>query len=389
MDIDLLPSEKRSLIYFLALYIFLTLIITTLGSTLYYNFQKNIYFLELKPKLSEYAKDVIYRIRKMHQSLGEDLHYPRYSGFKSGIYDVDYVKIFSLLENQRVYLHKTIYKIGNKIHFIKEPDAYYLGAKYVIIEIEDDEMWLNKTLKDILFFSVLFLIFMGILGYFLTILFLKPLKNSLILLDNFIKDTTHELNTPISAILANIETIDKNKIDKSILKKIDRIDIAARTISNIYQDLTFMILNKKIDSKLEKIDLKELILQRVSYFKILAQSKRVSFILNLKENIYIRADKKKISKLIDNLLSNAIKYNKVGGKIYINLQDRYLSIKDSGIGIPKDKVQEIFKRYKRLNKSEGGFGIGLNIVYMIAKEFNISIDIKSKEKEGFEVILRW
>ncbi len=388
MDTNLLPSEKKTLINFLSLYIFLTLIILSLVSFMYYDFQKNLMFSQIRPKLTEYAKDVIHRLKEMHQSLGEDLHYPRYSRFKSAIYDADYIKIFSLLENENVNLNKVIYKTGRKIHFIKEPDAYYLGTKYVIIEVDDNELWLKKVYKNIFIFGLFFIVFMGFIGYFLTKLFLKPMHNSLILLDNFIKDTTHELNTPISAILANIETIDKQNLDKKLKKKINRIEIAARTISNIYQDLTYLIMHKKIKSKIEKINLKDLILQRVSYFKILAQSKKIDFILDLQDS-FLEADKKKISKMIDNIISNAIKYNRVGGKIKIALRKNYISILDTGIGIPKEKIKDIFKRYQRFNSSEGGFGIGLNIVYMIANEFHLKIEIDSEINKGTEVIIKW
>ncbi|WP_281950503.1 sensor histidine kinase [Nitrosophilus kaiyonis] len=384
----MLPSEKKTLINFLSLYIFLTLIILSLVSFMYYDFQKNLMFSQIRPKLTEYAKDVIHRLKEMHQSLGEDLHYPRYSRFKSAIYDADYIKIFSLLENENVNLNKVIYKTGRKIHFIKEPDAYYLGTKYVIIEVDDNELWLKKVYKNIFIFGLFFIVFMGFIGYFLTKLFLKPMHNSLILLDNFIKDTTHELNTPISAILANIETIDKQNLDKKLKKKINRIEIAARTISNIYQDLTYLIMHKKIKSKIEKINLKDLILQRVSYFKILAQSKKIDFILDLQDS-FLEADKKKISKMIDNIISNAIKYNRVGGKIKIALRKNYISILDTGIGIPKEKIKDIFKRYQRFNSSEGGFGIGLNIVYMIANEFHLKIEIDSEINKGTEVIIKW
>ncbi len=389
MGTSLLPSEKKSLKSFLFLYIVLSIIILVLGSMLYYNFQKDLMFSNLRPKLNDYAKSVTNRLRQMHNSLGEDLYYPRFSNFKSAIYDADFDKIFSLIKNENIKFDKEIRKVGKKIHFIKVLDEYYLGTKYLVIEIDDDEKWLNEAFKNITLFGSIYLLFMGFIGYFLTRLFLKPMKNSYMLLDNFIKDTTHELNTPISAILANIETIDKTKLDEKLQKKINRIEIAARTISNLYQDLTYLLLDKKINSKIQKLNLKALIKQRVNYFNILAKSKRVSFILNLDENVYINADAKKISKLLDNLISNAIKYNRVGGKIYITLKDRYLSIKDTGVGISKENINEIFDRFKRFNKSEGGFGIGLNIVYMIAKEFNIDIDIRSKEKIGTEVILRW
>ena len=389
MGTSLLPSEKKSLKSFLFLYIVLSIIILVLGSMLYYNFQKDLIFSNLRPKLNDYAKSVTNRLRQMHNSLGEDLYYPRFSNFKSAIYDANFEKIFSLIKNENIKFDKEIRKVGKKIHFIKVLDEYYLGTKYLVIEIDDDEKWLNEAFKNITLFGSIYLLFMGFIGYFLTRLFLKPMKNSYMLLDNFIKDTTHELNTPISAILANIETIDKTKLDEKLQKKINRIEIAARTISNLYQDLTYLLLDKKINSKIQKLNLKALIKQRVNYFNILAKSKRVSFILNLDENVYINADAKKISKLLDNLISNSIKYNRVGGKIYITLKDRYLSIKDTGFGISKKNINEIFDRFKRFNKSEGGFGIGLNIVYMIAKEFNIDIDIRSKEKIGTEVILRW
>ncbi len=384
-----MPSERKSLLYFLSMYIFLVIIILLLVSALYYNFRKDLMFTQIRPKLAENAKDVIYRIKEMHQSLGADLHYPRFSGFKSAIYDADRVKIFSLLEEEDIRFDKVIYKTGDKIRFIKEPDAYYLGTKYLIIEVLDDERWLRETVRDILTFGGLFLIFTAFLGFFLAKLFIKPMRESFLLLDNFIKDTTHELNTPISAILANIETIDKNEINEKLAKKIHRIEIAARTISNIYQDMSYLLLNKKTVSNIERFDLKELLLQRISYFKILAQSKRVDFVLNIYEEVYIKADRKKMAKLIDNLISNAIKYNKIGGKIYITLKPRLMIIKDTGIGIPKDKINEIFKRYKRFNESEGGFGLGLNIVYMIAKEFGITIEIDSKPDKGTEVRLKW
>ncbi|WP_200763701.1 sensor histidine kinase [Nitrosophilus alvini] len=385
---NLLPIERRTLLAFLSLYTFLTLVILILVSVMYYNFQKDLMLSKTRPKLQEYAKELIYRLKEMHYNFPEDNHYPRYSSFKSAIYDADYVKIFSLLEKENVRFDKSIYKIGDKIHLIKQPDAYYLGTKYVVIEVDDDESWLKETKRNIIFYGSLFLLFMVGLGLFLTKLFLKPMRDTLMLLDNFIKDTTHELNTPVSAILANIETIDKTKLDNKTAKKINRIDIAARTISNIYHDLTFLTLNRAFESLKEKIDMKSLIKERVNFFKILADSKKIDFELYLDDS-FIFADRKKIARLIDNILSNAIKYNKIGGKIKITLKKGYLCIEDTGIGIEKEKMDKIYDRYIRFDKSEGGFGIGLNIVKMIADEYNIDIKIKSEKDRGTKVILKW
>ncbi len=387
MAINLL-SEKKSLLNFLGLYIFLTLIILTLASLMYYRFEKELMLNSHLPTLQNYAKDVIKRLRQMHESLLEDNYYPRYSTFKSAIYDADHIKIFSLLQNPNVDFSDMLYKEGRLIHFIKEPELYYLGTKYLVIEIEDDEIWLKKAYKNIIIFGALFLLFMALLGYYLTKLFLRPMKNSIILLNDFLKDTTHELNTPVSTILTNIEMIDKEKIDKNLAKKLGRIEIAARTISTIYKDLTYLVMHERLPSKIERIDMNRLLAQRLEYFDTLAKSKnlKISF---LQRPCYLRADREKIARLVDNLLSNAIKYNKKGGTIKIVTSQNSFYIEDSGIGIPSQKKDEIFERYKRLESSEGGFGIGLNIVYLIAKEFGLTIDIESRVGIYTRITISW
>jgi two-component system OmpR family sensor kinase len=127
----------------------------------------------------------------------------------------------------------------------------------------------------------------------------------------------------------------------------------------------------------------------VEYFKSLATIKKIKFILNIEENIYLNCDVKKISKLIDNLISNAIKYNKIAGTITLTLSEGYLSIEDTGKGMSKENLSNLFERYSRFDKSVGGFGIGLNIVSLIAKEYNLEIDVKSEVEQGTKVEVKW
>jgi two-component system OmpR family sensor kinase len=215
------------------------------------------------------------------------------------------------------------------------------------------------------------------------------MRESIQMLDRFIKDTTHELNTPIAAILSNIQMINKDNIDEKLAKKINRIEIGAKTISNIYEDLTFVSLNNQIISNNEKFYFSQILNQRVDFFKSIASSKKIEFILDIKDDIFIVCDVKKLSKLIDNILSNAIKYNKFQGFIKVTLKDKILIIEDSGKGMSKDNLSNLFTRYKRFDKSVGGFGIGLNIVSLIAKEYDFKVDVISKIDVGTRIKIKW
>ena len=161
------------------------------------------------------------------------------------------------------------------IHLVNIPESYYLGACYVIIKVKDDGIWLQETREMIIMVSLGTFLFMLGVGYILLRLFLKPMKDALELLDRFIKDTTHELNTPVSTIVANIEMVDTSKLDEKLVKKISRIDIAAKTISNIYQDLTYLTLGNQIISNNENVDIEQLVKERIEYFKSLAKAKKV------------------------------------------------------------------------------------------------------------------
>ena len=387
--IDLTKTETRTLLGFSFLYSFLVLVILGVVSFLYYKFQKDLMLQEKRQILQNYSNDLIYRLKDLHINIDKNDIYPRDDRFESAIYDSDKKKIFSTLKSKNVSLDDVIYVTGDFIHFIKEPESYYLGAKYVIVEIPDDKIWFeNIKYKMIISFGLAFL-FMIFIGYFMLKLFLKPMRDALHLLDRFIKDTTHELNTPVTAIITNIEMINKDLLDEKLAKKINRIEIGAKTISNIYEDLTFVTLQNQILSNNEELNLSNVLKQRVDFFKSIADMKKVRFKLYIKEDVFIICDTKKISKLIDNLLSNAIKYNKISGQIKVILTKNSLMIEDTGKGISKENLSRLFERYSRFDKSVGGFGIGLNIVSLIAKEYNFKIEVISQLDIGTRVKIKW
>ncbi|OQR42111.1 two-component sensor histidine kinase [Aliarcobacter cryaerophilus] len=378
--IDLSKSETRTIIGFSLIYSILVLVILGVITFLYYQFKKDLMLQDVRQTLQNYSNTQIANLKELHINIDKSDIYPRDERFNSAIYDSSKKKIFSTLLMGDVKLDEVIYLKDGYIHLIKEPESYYLGSKYVIVEIEDDNIWFLNIKYKMLFWFLFSFILLLFVGYFIAKLFLKPMRESIQMLDRFIKDTTHELNTPIAA---------KDNIDEKLAKKINRIEIGAKTISNIYEDLTFVSLNNQIISNNEKLNFSQILNQRVDFFKSIANSKQIEFILDIKENVFIVCDIKKLSKLIDNILSNAIKYNKFQGFIKVTLKDKILIIEDSGKGMSKDNLANLFTRYKRFDKSVGGFGIGLNIVSLIAKEYDLKIDVISKIDVGTRIKIRW
>ncbi len=385
---SLLVSEKKSFFRFLTLYSTMVLFAIVLLSFYYYQNQEKLMLSHERATLAKYAYIQTKKLKVLHHFFDERVDYPRDPRFKSAIYDLEEVQIFSLLEEEDVRFHEEIYKSEKYIHFVKSLDDFYLGAKYLILEVEENEQWKDEVWKHIIVYGFFaFLLFM-IFGLYLAKLFLKPMRDSIMLLDRFIKDTTHELNTPLSAILANIEMMDKSVMGEKNRKKLSRIDIAAKTVSVLYKDLMYLTLEQEKENQNEEIRIQKLIEDRVEYFYILAQSKNLEFILDI-EDVKIVMDRRKLTRVIDNLISNAIKYNKRNGKIGLKLRHNILTVWDTGMGMREEEIPLMFDRYLRFNSSEGGFGIGLSIVKKILDEYDISISVESKEGEGTTMVMRW
>jgi len=388
-DTNLRASEKKTLRSFLLLYAFLTLLILVFVAFFYYGSQRELLFQEKRESLSTLTNEHIANLKNLHNTFDKNQIYPRDDRYESAIFDSSLKEIFSTLSTKRVNLYEDIYLHDGKIYFIKELEFYYLGARYTVLEVPAPKDWAKKVYQKLFLYGSIIFLILGVIGYFLLLLLLQPMRQAISLLDRFIKDTTHELNTPVNAILSNIEMIECETLDASLAKKIKRITIASKTISNLYDDLTYLVLSHRTHSQNEVVDLKALVEERMEYFHLLMESKKITHNLSLENNITLFSDRKKIAKIIDNLLSNAIKYNTIGGSITVTLSPHSLRIEDTGIGIEESNLQRIFERYTRFDTTVGGFGIGLSIVSLIAKEYGLHVTLSSVLKKGTTVTITW
>ena len=185
---------------------------------------------------------------------------------------------------------------------------------------------------------------------------LKPLRSSLHLLEDFIKDIIHDLNTPLSSILLNLKMLNvKNE-------EIESITTATKTIEMLHQNLDSYLKEEK--AEVESFAVKDVIERYRDFFAPLYDY--ISWNLELDE-CQITTNKKAFERIIYNLLSNACKYNRIDGKIEIILKKETLTIKNSSYGVVNP--QRVFERFYK--ESERGLGIGLHIVEKLCKQLGI------------------
>jgi len=319
---------------------------------------------------------------------GDDKVFPIDLAYPTALFDANHRPIHSLLQSEDIGWKSAISLDDEVIHFVIPLASYELGESYLVFETQDDGLWYSSALLKILWVGALLFLLLLVVGWYLSHLFFRPLRDAITLLDDFIKDTTHELNTPVAAIMTNLEMINRDALDAKTQKKMNRIEIAARTISTIYDDLTYLLLNNTKPSHNEELNVSELLLERIEYFNLKARQKHLHVNLHVNSDVILQCDRVKLARLIDNIISNAIKYNRNGGSITYILTPKSLVIEDSGIGIAQEDLGEIFQRYSRANTHEGGFGIGLHIVFKIADEYGFKIDVTSTLGEGsrFEIV---
>ncbi len=364
------------------IYLTSTFLLFALASWIFYRAtERNIYQQQMRTLRME-AKHLLAQLRILHLSDAPVLTYPRTPASHSAIFDIDGHYIFGDFATPPA--------LGEEPHegelqFQVKVEPYYLGAAWLLVRRPFNDAPLCALRRNILFYMIGGGILFAVLGYFLGRLFIAPMRESVEQMNRFIEDTTHELNTPISTILTNVEMIEALGKGKDTRQELGRIEIASRTLSRIYDDLSFLSLKHPYHRELIDIDMHALLNERLDYFAMMAEAKQLKVFRDIDSDVHLHIDLNDAMRLIDNLISNAIKYNQTGGELRVSLDERKLIVADTGIGIPADKIATIHERFRRANTSEGGFGIGLNIVHQVVGYYGFGFAIDSKTNEGTEV----
>lgn len=209
---------------------------------------------------------------------------------------------------------------------------------------------------------------------------------------------SHDVKAPLSSILGYLELmqIDSEKIEDK--RKISSMKNSAEHILSLLTNLlNFSRLDQgKEVTILSRFNMETLCDDLVEMFTPLAESKHLSLIYhkNFNERYLVRSDALKIKQILSNLLSNAIKYTIIGNvtfEVKANNNEMIFNIMDEGIGIPQDKLEELFKPFTRIDNNESlieGSGFGLFVVKGLIDLLNGTIDVKSETEKGSQFIVR-
>lgn len=234
----------------------------------------------------------------------------------------------------------------------------------------------------------------AVAGYFLAGRTLKPIGEMVEEQKRFVADASHELRTPLTAMKTEVEVAlrDKNMNLKSAkellgsnLEEVDKL----KSLTDY-----FLTLNKYQDNldslTFESFDLSAAARQVSSKMKSIANEKKIE-IDNKISPVTIRANKTSIVELIGIFLDNAIKYTQPGGNICLTVEktkeEAIIKIQDSGIGIKKEDIPNIFKRFYRADISRSknevkGYGLGLAIAKNIVDLHKGKIAVESSDNKG-------
>jgi len=217
---------------------------------------------------------------------------------------------------------------------------------------------------------------------------------------DFVANVTHEIRTPLTAILGYLETIRDGAINKpeEAARFIDIILKHAQRLNRLVEDL--LIISKiemgEVNFHFEDVSAAEIVGSVLPVINQKAQTKNIAIINLVTEKLpLIKADKDRLTQIFLNILDNAVKFTPEKGQITIGLElkNEYavVLISDTGIGIPKEEIERLGERFYRVDKTRsrdlGGTGLGLSIVKHLMMAHGGKMEIASRLGQGTTVFL--
>lgn len=269
-----------------------------------------------------------------------------------------------------------------------------IGYLQVAIPLTDTQTDLQQFQLALTLTVPIALSLIGFTGWRLGGIAMQPIRQAYLQLQRFTADASHELRSPLSAILTNAQVglllaADQPQIQPSL----ENIIESSRSMNTLVSNLLLLARHQGqlAPEALKLIRLKDLLEKIAVDYAALSASQSIKLIYNLPEQpIELWADPDLLRQAVENLLSNACKYTVAGGTIWLRLESQsgwaIIQVIDTGIGMPKAALPYIFDRFYRVDtertRDSGGFGLGLAIVQQIVQAHGGRIQVMSTEGKG-------
>jgi len=222
-----------------------------------------------------------------------------------------------------------------------------------------------RTIKWHLFVKFLLLsLVSAVISLLFSLYALSPMKASLQLLEEFIRDIIHDLNTPITTILINLKMMERNE-------EVESIEQSAKTIAMLHQNLDAYLKSSQLSR--ERFHLKSALTEQINLFQPLYA--HLKWEVEVEDSI-LYSNPNAFGRILYNLISNACKYNRGDGFIKIYTHGEHLTICNSSYGIKHP--ERIFERFYK--EGERGLGIGLHIVEKLCEALGITKRLELQEE---------
>ena len=231
---------------------------------------------------------------------------------------------------------------------------------------------------------------LGTSGWLVTGVDVDALHNMLLAKDDFIAAASHELRTPLAAArvqadlaVRHVQMAAPQKLDRALEHVRDQL----RRMTELVNELLDVASVQQGNLRLEPADVDLIALARTCIDRVGALGDRHTFTLDAPDSLGLRADGSRLEQVITNLLANAVRYSPDGGPVEVQLAREAdqvrISVRDQGLGIPREKLQTIFERFGRAHGGRyGGLGLGLAIARALVELHHGSLDVESEGVPG-------
>jgi two-component system heavy metal sensor histidine kinase CusS len=215
---------------------------------------------------------------------------------------------------------------------------------------------------------------------------------------DFVANAAHELRSPLAAIRSSVEVgLGRARTTEEYVELLDMVVQECGRLSTLVNQLLLLAEGDagKLDPGKSVAWLDRIVRETKEMFDPVAEAKEVTIVAENLPPVMVHGDENRLRQVIRNLIDNAIKFNKPGGEIRVRLdaiprrQEAVLRIADTGIGIPLEEKERLFRRFYRADKSRhrGGSGLGLSICEAIISSSGGSIECDSRPGHGTEFIV--